>query len=269
MEGAEDDPTVELIKLPGGSSGGATGDDGAQPADMETIRPLPPVKGLVGWDICASAALFRSCSFIPRPVHSVLEFSGHGLLWLPLIAGLWLSPLPLPRPLRDLFLSLFLAFFVDLAAVSALKAAVRRPRPVYNRGMTLVVSVDHWSFPSGHASRALLIAAFAVCSRDTWRAALPLHPGALASAEAALVAWGLATALSRVLLGRHYLLDVAAGSLLGILEGCLAARYLRPPERTAGQLHALAVACLTGHPICQLSTWQAVYSEAVKHLRGP
>ena len=39
--------------------------------------------------------------------------------------------------------------------------------------------------------------------------------------------WATVTAVSRILLGRHYVLDVAAGACLGVLEALFALRFLR------------------------------------------
>jgi membrane-associated phospholipid phosphatase len=73
--------------------------------------------------------------------------------------------------------------------------------------MYVAVAVDHWSFPSGHSSRAFLIAAFLAGGSGLPREALYL--------------WAAATSASRVLLGRHYVLDVVAGAWLGVLEAWL------------------------------------------------
>ena len=39
--------------------------------------------------------------------------------------------------------------------------------------------------------------------------------------------WAIITALSRITLGRHYVLDVLAGAFVGVLEGLFAFRFLR------------------------------------------
>ncbi len=51
--------------------------------------------------------------------------------------------------------NLLLGFVLDLILVGAIKGLFRRPRPVYNKegDFVLVVSVDKFSFPSGHSSR--------------------------------------------------------------------------------------------------------------------
>ncbi len=51
--------------------------------------------------------------------------------------------------------NLLLGFVLDLIMVGTIKGLVRRGRPVYNKegDFVLVVSVDKFSFPSGHSSR--------------------------------------------------------------------------------------------------------------------
>jgi len=51
--------------------------------------------------------------------------------------------------------NLLLGFVLDLVMVGTIKGLVRRGRPVYNKegDFALVVSVDKFSFPSGHSSR--------------------------------------------------------------------------------------------------------------------
>ena len=58
--------------------------------------------------------------------------------------------------------TLLAAMLLDLATVALLKALVRRPRPPYNVPDMLVVSVDRYSFPSGHASRTTVLAGLAL-----------------------------------------------------------------------------------------------------------
>ncbi len=76
--------------------------------------------------------------------------------------------------------------------------------------MFATYSVDKFSFPSGHATRAVALALFFT---SLYRLPAPLLT------VAPLWAWAAAVCGSRVLLGRHHLLDVAGGILAGLAEG--------------------------------------------------
>jgi undecaprenyl-diphosphatase len=94
-----------------------------------------------------------------------------------------------------------------------LKRSLTRPRPsVAIAGFeALAANPDRFSFPSGHAAAAFGVAvAFAGEPHG-------LGPGAL------LLSVGIG--LSRIYLGAHYPLDVAAGAVLGVFAG-VAARLL-------------------------------------------
>ena len=68
--------------------------------------------------------------------------------------------------------TLLAAMLLDLATVAAIKALVRRPRPPYNLPDMLVISVDRYSFPSGHTSRSTVLAGLALgCAADLVRPA--------------------------------------------------------------------------------------------------
>lgn len=89
--------------------------------------------------------------------------------------------------------------------------------------MFLTFAVDHWSFPSGHASRVCFIASLIYFSSGV------LGFGEVESVKRLnliVVGWAFATSVSRVLLGRHFVFDVAAGAGLGILNAVLVSRVL-------------------------------------------
>ncbi|GMH40096.1 hypothetical protein BSKO_08000 [Bryopsis sp. KO-2023] len=171
----------------------------------------PVGSGLRAWDYQVSSILYKDLGQrVPRQFLLMLEYFGSGLL-IPLAFLLWAVPLGIVGAYFKAFcLNLLLGFFTDLAFVGALKGLVRRPRPNYNDAgdFILVVNVDRYSFPSGHASRAVFIAVLS----SVWR----LGPWWVRW----LVWWAaLATAMSRVLMGRHYFTDVVAGVVVGILNG--------------------------------------------------
>ncbi len=89
----------------------------------------------------------------------------------------------------------------------AIKRASRRKRPCHLEPhcWSHLLPPDQFSFPSGHA-----ITAFAVAT-----AVSIFYPGL----QAPLVFLAASIAASRIILGMHFLSDVLAGSLLGILLG--------------------------------------------------
>ena len=92
--------------------------------------------------------------------------------------------------------------------VLIIKFSIRRKRPEGEWGL-MYRSTDPHSFPSGHATRAFLIATLALFLGPTWLAVI-------------LVIWAPLVALSRVAMGVHYIYDISAGAIVGILGGWLA-----------------------------------------------
>jgi membrane-associated phospholipid phosphatase len=89
--------------------------------------------------------------------------------------------------------------------VLAIKFLVRRRRPEGEWGAIYRKSDPH-SFPSGHAARTALLAAMAVGLGPAWFGWM-------------LVIWAPAVSAARVITGLHYLSDVVAGIVVGILGG--------------------------------------------------
>ena len=107
-----------------------------------------------------------------------------------------------------------------------LKAFTRRRRPGYNQGkMFVTMGPDKFSFPSGHATRAVALALFFGIAHP------PIHS---VLALPAFAAWAAAVCLSRVLLGRHHMLDVAGGIAIGFAEYMIAASLAIGPEAAEG-----------------------------------
>jgi undecaprenyl-diphosphatase len=103
---------------------------------------------------------------------------------------------------------------VSIAAFTALKHVFQRPRPceVEPHPLFHVRPPDRFSFPSGHT-----MAAFAACT------VLALQFPVLAPLCGLLAG---AIAVSRVVLGLHYVSDVVVGALLGSVVGSAASLVL-------------------------------------------
>eukprot|EP00249_Psilotum_nudum_P013900 c24575_g1_i1 orf=255-1112(-) len=210
------------------------------------LEPLSSaLQAIVSFDSNCSLWMHKIGLKIPRCPLRLLEYSGDGLFWLPVSAAVWLTPMLGLSTIQDFFFKLLIGFLLDLIFVGTLKVLIRRCRPIYNKGMYLVVSVDHWSFPSGHSSRAFLIFSFFVLHSSLWknlngvqlRSANGLGDfmarvdfrGAYCIMASFVGIWAVATASSRIFLGRHYLLDVVAGSVLGVLEAAMVYKLLLSP----------------------------------------
>jgi len=95
--------------------------------------------------------------------------------------------------------------------VLAVKFLVKRKRPEGEWG-GIYRNTDPHSFPSGHAARAFLIATIASVLAPPWLAAI-------------LWVWAPLVALARVAMGVHYLSDIIAGAVLGIIVALLGLQF--------------------------------------------
>ncbi len=100
------------------------------------------------------------------------------------------------------------------ALVMPLKFIIRRRRPEGEWG-AIYRNTDPHSFPSGHAARAFLIAVLATFLGPGWLAAI-------------LWIWAPLVSLARVSMGVHYVSDVIAGMLVGIVVAIAAAQISAP-----------------------------------------
>jgi undecaprenyl-diphosphatase len=137
--------------------------------------------------------------------------AGDGWLWgtIGVILLLWGGP------------HRFDALAAGLAAVAVsqltfrvLKRIIGRERPCASEphAWSMLLPPDRFSFPSGHS-----ITAFAIAT------AIGLHYPAL---MVGLIFCALSVAASRVILGLHYLSDVVAGMLIGIVIGTAAFEWI-------------------------------------------
>ena len=118
------------------------------------------------------------------------------LLWFARIGGAHLHQYSAILEISIVFQALF---------VFALKAVIKRRRPTGEWG-GIYRQYDPHSFPSGHATRAVLLAVTAIGLGPAWFAWT-------------MAVWAPLVCLSRVLTGLHYLSDILGGMLLGLLMG--------------------------------------------------
>ncbi|XP_062937529.1 polyisoprenoid diphosphate/phosphate phosphohydrolase PLPP6 [Cynocephalus volans] len=141
-----------------------------------------------------------------RPLMKLLEISGHGIPWL--LGTLYCLSRSDSWAGREVLMNLLFALLLDLLLVALIKGLVRRRRPAHNQmDMFFTLSVDKYSFPSGHATRAALVSRFIL---NHLVLAIPLR--------VLVVLWAFILGLSRVMLGRHNVTDVAFGLFLGYMQ---------------------------------------------------
>ncbi|GKV38076.1 hypothetical protein SLEP1_g46024 [Rubroshorea leprosula] len=195
-------------------------------AEAATKSP-PLLRHLLALDASLSYALHAFFKpFLPAFFLLLLEYSADFRFSFPVSLAIVLaSPSRLP-----LLLPFLLSLLLDLALIGLVKLIFRRARPHYNPNMSAVVHADNFSFPSGHASRVLLLATLMHLVFKSEDGLVPNFVDQWIRADSALLGiwvWAVLTATSRVLLGRHFLLDVLAGAFVGVLEGVFSFHFLR------------------------------------------
>nr|XP_040040728.1 phospholipid phosphatase 6 [Gasterosteus aculeatus aculeatus] len=163
-----------------------------------------------------------------RPLMKLIEISGHGIPWLAGAAYcLYKSD---SAAGQEVMLNLLMGLLLDLILVTIVKASVRRRRPAHNRmDMFATFSVDRYSFPSGHATRA------AMCGRF-----LLAHLVLAAPLRVLVLLWAGLVGLSRVMLGRHNVTDVVFGFGMGYCQYNLVEVLWLSPQTLQGLLGHLA-----------------------------
>jgi len=178
---------------------------------MSQKRNVPsPIKRVLDADAVLTSAICNTVNKL-LPIRSFttyykgLEYSCHGITWLASWATfIWVA---WSKDMFQMQVNFLIGIFIDIFAVAVVKAFVRRRRPVGNRNdQWVTIGPDFYSFPSGHVSRVFFILFY-------FSKLYPLD----AFLVLCICIWAVAIAFSRILLRRHYLLDVIAGGLLGYL----------------------------------------------------
>ena len=146
-----------------------------------------------------------------RSISAFFAHSGDSWFWAAALVALWAS--------GDSFwkkwaVVQFLSICVMIVVVMSIKFLVRRRRPEGEWG-SIYRNTDPHSFPSGHAARAFLIAVVAT----------GLGPAGLA---VVLWIWAPLVALARVAMGVHYISDVLAGAVLGVIVAIIGLQIYEP-----------------------------------------
>ncbi len=141
----------------------------------------------------------------------LLSRSGEGVLHALIPLAIWQLQLPGSEAILSLIL---LSFALERCLHYCLKNTLKRPRPqsAIPGLRSLGPASNQFSFPSGHSSRAFLLAT-----------SLVVVYGAPALF---MYVWAAAVAMSRVLLGVHYPGDTLAGAFTGSCTALFSATLL-------------------------------------------
>lgn len=148
-----------------------------------------------------------SIIFLQQFRNPVFDFSSilfNILFSFPIVLGATLA-FYLAYKKKSTFMIFFASFFTFVITY-VIKEIVARPRPGLEIS-TLVLGASGHSFPSAHAAIAFTLAV--LLSR--------YYP----KYKIAFYTIAVLTALSRIYSGSHYLTDVIAGAVLGVMVGCL------------------------------------------------
>ena len=140
-----------------------------------------------------------------RTLAAILAHSGDSWFWWAGLGLLWWRGDAFWKPWALTVLVSIVALAVFVLPV---KFLIRRSRPEGEWG-AFYRTTDPHSFPSGHAARVILIAILVTGLGPGWLIAI-------------LWVWAPLVALARVAMGVHYISDIVAGGVLGILAGVIA-----------------------------------------------
>lgn len=181
-----------------------------------------------------AAALLAYWFIDPIPGFFDTAFFGHP--WVYALArlgrhlGTWhLGPLLVAAALivgrnhwKRLLVTILAGFAIQTTVTEVLKYLIGRPRPSQIADPTLFTGPgpDYHSLPSGHAS--FIFVFVVICAAWFPRARIPLY------------ALGVFVAASRVVLSAHYVSDVTAGALIGVLSAWVVLAIWPPPVDESG-----------------------------------
>jgi membrane-associated phospholipid phosphatase len=133
--------------------------------------------------------------------------SGDSWFWILGLAVLWFVGNDFWKERAAIMLA---GILLTALIVFTIKFSVRRRRPEGEWG-AIYRKTDPHSFPSGHSTRALMLSVIAVGLGPAWFGLM-------------LAIWAPLVVLARVAMGVHYLSDVIAGAVLGLVLGLIILR---------------------------------------------
>ncbi len=146
-----------------------------------------------------------------RNTSAIFAHSGDSWFWGAALILLWFVSNPYWKQWEVVE---FVGISLLAALVMSIKFIVKRRRPEGDWG-SIYRNTDPHSFPSGHAARSFLIAVLATALAPLWLAAL-------------LWIWAPVVALARVAMGVHYVSDIVAGAMVGILAALIGLQIHEP-----------------------------------------
>ena len=145
--------------------------------------------------IAEQKGLFRTLSVF-------LAHSGDSWFWLAALAMMWVLG---NQYWKYRALVLFIAIVFTALVVFVVKKIFRRKRPEGEWGQFYRLTDPH-SFPSGHTVRAVMLAVIMLGLGPLWLGLV-------------LLVWAPLVGLARIAMGVHYLTDVLAGAIVGLIVG--------------------------------------------------
>jgi undecaprenyl-diphosphatase len=146
-----------------------------------------------------------------RNISAFFAHSGDSWFWMPVLIIFWVFANP---AWKEWSVVQFFGIGGLAAVVLGIKFMVKRRRPEGEWG-GIYRNTDPHSFPSGHAARSFLIAVIATAFGPTWLVIL-------------LWLWAPLVAIARVMMGVHFVSDVVAGAVFGVLVAMAGLRFYMP-----------------------------------------
>jgi undecaprenyl-diphosphatase len=170
------------------------------------------VRSLLEWDARLSEQM--RVAEKPGALRAIAVFFAHSgdswFWWIAMIALWWQGD--------SFWKEWAVVQFVGIGGLAALvmgiKFTVRRRRPAGEWG-SIYRNTDPHSFPSGHAARSFLIAVVATWFGPVWLALV-------------LWVWAPLVALARVAMGVHYVSDILAGAVFGMVVALIGLQLYEP-----------------------------------------